>query len=292
MDKTNKEIIKAKQRLIEIEELKKSLDEEYQLLSDKIHLYFDSPNLDTTEAEKFIISYFWQNAYKEYSDGGYITNDEFISDVRFRYECELMRKIIDENCDKKARALDIGCGNGRYTKFLASIFDEVVGADLSKPRIEDNINENKLKNVKFICENVMSLEIDKFDFVFASDMQTYTNDNETQKVFENLQNLLKDKKSILLTRESTRETGDEYFKSRKYIAYYRNWTYYTENFFKPYIIKTYKNYGYNMYHLNKFFNVKKEAKAKVHKNPMLLEKIVKKHIDPFQRSGHFYVYRA
>lgn len=291
MDKINKEIIEAKLRLHEIEKKKKSLDEEYQLLQDKIHLYFDSPNIDTTEAEKFIISYFWQNAYKDYKDGGYITNDEFMSDVRFRYECNLLEKIINENCTKKTRALDIGCGNGRYTKFFANFFDEVVGADLSKPVIEQNIKENELANVSFTCKNVMDLENDKFDFVFASDMQTYTNDNETQKVFENLISLLKDNNSVLLTRESTRDIGKEAYKSRKYVAYYRNFTYYTENFFAKKFVKLYKNYGYNMYHLNKFFNVHKDSKNEVYKNPMLLEEIVKKHIDPFAKTCYFFVYK-
>lgn len=291
MDKINKEIIEAKLRLHEIEKQKKNLDEEYQYLQDKIHLYFDSPNIDTTEAEKFIISYFWQNAYREYKDGGYITNDEFISDVRFRYECELIKKIINRHCIKRRKALDLGCGNGRYTRFLAKFFDEVVGADLSEHRIEQNIKENKLKNVSFTCKDAMDLKSEKFDFVFASDIFMYIADKDIEDVFQGLLKLVK-KDQILLTRDSIKNIGNEAYRSKNYIAYYRNFKFYTMGIFEKYFEKYYKNSGYNLYHLNKFFNVHKEKKAKVYKDPSILDSIVLNSVDSYLKTSHFYVYKV
>ncbi len=60
MDKLNKELIKAKKRLDELDLQGKTYenDNEYKFLQDKIHLYFDS-SYDTTKAEKFIINSFW-----------------------------------------------------------------------------------------------------------------------------------------------------------------------------------------------------------------------------------------
>ena len=118
MDKLNQELIEAKKRLVAIEEEKKALDEEYKFLQDKIHLYFDSDEYNTDETQKYIIGDFWSKAYKNYKDGGYITNDEYMSKVRFEYEVKELKTIINENIKNKSRALDIGCGNGRYTKSL------------------------------------------------------------------------------------------------------------------------------------------------------------------------------
>src|SRR5574344_2856174 len=143
MNKLNSELIEAKKRLNEIEELKIKLDDEYKFLQDKIHLYFDSKIHNTNEAEKFIIGDFWSKAYKLYKDGGYITNDEYISKVRFEYESKLLEKIINENIANKNRALDIGCGEGRYTKEFAKLFSNVVGLDLSQDRVDRNNSENK-----------------------------------------------------------------------------------------------------------------------------------------------------
>jgi hypothetical protein len=89
MDELNQELIGARKRLTQIEQEKEALDKEYAFLQDKIHYYFDSTQ-DTSDTEKFIITDFWSNAYKKYKDGGYITNDEYISKVRFAYETQLL----------------------------------------------------------------------------------------------------------------------------------------------------------------------------------------------------------
>lgn len=289
MDKLNEELINAKKRLDEIDAQKIILDAEYKVLQDKIHMYFDSPVIDTTETEKFIINTFWQKAYEKYTDGGYITNDTGIRELRFPYECEIIKQIINTHCKNKNTALELGCGNGDTTKFLAKFFTNVKGVDMSKKRIEQNIAENSLKNVKFECKNAFE-ENEKFDFVFASDMFMYSPQCDVSLMFEKLLNLLNGG-GYLLMRESTKIIGQEDYKSKNYVAYYRNFSFYENGIFKKNFVKTYRDYGYNMYHLNKFFSVFGDKKRdEIKQNPLLLEDIVKKFVDPVLRTCHFFLY--
>ncbi|MFK5985243.1 MAG: class I SAM-dependent methyltransferase [Pseudomonadota bacterium] len=293
MDKLNKELIAAKDRLTEIEEKITALNIESTYLQDKLHLYFDSPKYNTTDTEKHIISSFWSSAYKKYKDGGYITNDDYISEVRFAYEMQLINKIINEKCKKKLRAIDICCGNGRYTTEFAKKFDEIIGVDLSELRIKANNKENKNKRIDFINADFMSMSssnIGTYDLVYVSDIFTYTDIENVEKIFKRLLNLVS-KNGILLIRESTMLIGYEDYKSKNYVAYYRNSRFYRKGLFKSYFNKSFRNYAYNLYHLEKYFNVNKAAKERVRDKPELLKNIVKKSVNKNLRTCHFYVYK-
>jgi len=291
MNKLNKKLIKAKQRLIYLDSIQKTTSKEYKYLQDKIHLYFDS-KYDTTEAEQFIISTFWAKAYDTYVDGGYITNDKYVSKVRFDYEIKKINKIFKKHLKHNTRALDIGCGNGRYTKKFAKKFDEVIGIDLSQKRVDENNQQNKNVNITYLNENFITMSKDtlgKFDFVFVGDIFMYTSDKDVEKVFKSLLKLLK-KDGILIVRESTLIYGDSYWKSKGYVAYYRNIEFYKEGIFKDYFKKVYRNYGYSLYYFDKYFNTYPKQKNKIEKKPMLLEKLVKKYIDKHKKSSHFFIY--
>lgn len=294
MDKLNKKLIEAKNRLTKIDEEKKTLENEYKYLQDKIHFHFDSPKYDTSECEKYIISSFWGNAYKNYKDGGYITNDEYMSEVRFSYETKLLEKIITKKSNNRRNALDIGCGNGRYTKEFAKSFKNTLGIDLSQQRINQNKIENKNENIEYLYADFMTMNssaLGTFDFVFVGDIFMYTNKKMVEKVYKNLLELLK-KDGVLIIRESTRIIGFEDYKSKNYVAYYRNSKFYTKGIFKNKFEKSYRNYSYNLYHLEKYFHLHENSKEEVRKNPMLLKKIVKNSVEISLKSSHFYLFRA
>lgn len=294
MNKLNQELIEAKKRLEVIEEEKKKLEEEYKFLQDKIHLYFDSDEYNTDETEKYIISDFWSKAYKKYKDGGYITNDEYMSKVRFDYEIKELEKIIKENIKNKSRALDIGCGNGRYTKEFAKLFENTVGIDLSKERIIQNNEENQNPNINYICENFMTMQKDtlgKFDFVFVGDIFMYTPSNDVENVYNNLLKLL-NKDGFLVIRESTLIHGSNDWKSRSYVAYYRNVDFYKSGIFEKSFVNLYRNYGYSLYYLDKYFNIFKDARKDIENNPFLLKEIVPKFVDKSLKSSHFYLHKV
>lgn len=293
MDKLNRDLIKTKKKLTKVEAKIKRLTKESKFLQDKLHLYFDSCQYDTTDTEKFIIADFWSRAYKNYRDGGYITNDNFISDVRFSYEVQLINKIIDQENIKTDKVIDICCGNGRYTKEFAKYFQNAVGMDLSLQRIQQNKKENQENSIDYINADFMKAEpseLGTFDLVFASDIFTYTDKSNITSVFNKLLKLVK-KGGVLLIRESTRLIGYEDYKSRNYVAYYRNVNFYKKHCFKDYFEKSFRNFGYNLYHLDKYFNVHKEAREQLRKNPALVKNMVKEAVDKHQRTCHFYVYR-
>jgi ubiquinone/menaquinone biosynthesis C-methylase UbiE len=293
MDKLNKKLIKSLKKIYELEKKDKKTSKKYKYLQDEVHLYFDS-KYDTTDAQQFVIKHFWNKAYKLYKDGGYITNDEYISKVRFDYETKKIDKILNKECKKTSRALDIGCGDGRYTKEFAKKFDEVIGIDLSEKRIKQNNKTNSAKNICYINENFITMKknsLGKFDFVFVGDIFMYTPKRDIKKVFESLLKLL-NKDGILIVRESTQIYNEGEWKSKSYVAYYRNRDFYTKGIFKKSFKKYYRNYGYNLYHTNKFFTVFENEKEKIRQNPFKLEKIVKKYIDKYQKSSHFYIYEV
>ena len=291
MDKLNKKLIKIHKKLSDNKLDLKSKD--YALFQDKLHLYLDSPVHDTSKVEQHIIASFWKNAYKNYKDGGYITNDDYTAKVRFSYEMKKIQKLIQTNTKDKTRALDIGCGNGRYAREFAKMFDEVVAIDLSKKQIRHNKKNNTLTNLTYLYENFITMpknELGSFDFVFVGDIFMYTNDKEVEKTFLALLKLLGDS-GILLVRESTQIVGFSSWKSKNYVAYYRNVDFYKNGVFSRYFLEKQRNYAYHLYYLNKYFHTFPKMKKKVQKNPLLLEKIVKEFSDIYTKSSHFFLYK-
>ncbi|MDX4071133.1 class I SAM-dependent methyltransferase [Aliarcobacter skirrowii] len=289
----NTKLINARKEIIEIDEKIKELQGKRKYLEDLIHLYFDSEKYNTNETEKFILNYFWSNAYKNYKDGGFITNDDFIIKNRFNYEIKKLDQIIENNCKNKKRALDIACGNGRYTREFSRSFNEVIGIDLSKDIIDENNKNNKNNKIQYINENFITMgknNLGIFDFIFVGGLCTYTSDIiDLEEMFKSLINML-NKDGILILREGTKKIGENFHKSINYVSYHRNVNFYKEGFFKDYFYKEYQNYGYSLYHLNKFFTVHNDFREKIEENPFLIEKIVKNYVDDEMKSNHFFLY--
>ncbi len=285
VDKINKELIEAKKRLVEISLLENKLKKESGKLKNKIHLYFDSTKIDTSDAEEYIINYFWQNA--SYS------SEFYTSKLKQNYTKMRLSQIVEKYSILQNRALDVGCGNGMYTEHLAGIFSKCIGLDLSQARIKKNIENNSFKNIEYLSENFITSNTDKlgkFDFIFAADIGMYSKEKYHKSTFKALLNLLEDD-GVLLTRESTTIKGNRAYKSHNYVAYYKNKAYYKNGIYKNNFVKSYRDCSYNIPHLNKYFSLFPQDKEKVDKNPFLLNKIVKKYIDSDISSSHYYVYK-
>ena len=65
-----------------------------------------------------------------------------------------------------SRLLDLACGKGRFSKYLASRGYEVVGADLSEESILQNISSETEELTFFVHDMRKSLRINYFDAVF------------------------------------------------------------------------------------------------------------------------------
>lgn len=67
-----------------------------------------------------------------------------------------------------ARALDAGCGSGRYTQDLARRYEDVIGVDISEQLIEI-AGDRADPNVRYVVSDLMSFnDANGFDLVFSS----------------------------------------------------------------------------------------------------------------------------
>jgi 2-polyprenyl-3-methyl-5-hydroxy-6-metoxy-1,4-benzoquinol methylase len=174
---------------------------------------------------KKVINSFWNKIYKEVDDGGYISDDSIINNFRYLYEKEELISFIDRYMvnGEKNRALDVGCGNGRFTKVLSNYFNNVDAIDLSEDIILKNIKNNHLKNCNYYnksLEEFANKTEFKYDFIYVGGVLMYIEDSELPKSLELLCKILKPN-GVLIFRESvmTKKRVDNIGKN--YIAYYR-----------------------------------------------------------------------
>lgn len=73
---------------------------------------------------------------------------------------ERRRKIIVDFCeiDGLTRVLEIGCGTGLLTEYLAGTGADIVATDIFPEFIESNLNKNKNSNAAFKIANAEKLE--------------------------------------------------------------------------------------------------------------------------------------
>ena len=82
---------------------------------------------------------------------------------------ETLRNLIDEINLKPCKTLDVGCGSGNYSNWLAENGFTVTGIDLSDQAIVKAREKYKSDNLNFICGDFLDDEIlknEKFDFIF------------------------------------------------------------------------------------------------------------------------------
>lgn len=289
----NKDIIQAKKKLLKIEKLQKELENKAEYLRDKIHLYFDDKNIDTSQAESFIMRLFWENAYSNHYDGGYISNSRENVDLRFLYEKTFLEKLLKQFKSKRLKALDLGCGNGRYANFFADSFQNVLGIDLNKSIIDKNNQINLLKNLEFRSKDILDIDFcEKFDLIFVGGVFMYIhNDDDVKKTYDKLCSLLRDVNSMLVVRESVSLNGRFDYKSVNYIAYYRDIEFYKSLG----ECQIEENYGYcvGAGYLKKYFNVNKDAIENFRNDPLSIEAAAKRYISEHTCNirNYFFTYR-
>ena len=78
---------------------------------------------------------------------------------------------------KKLKALDLGCGGGRYTGALGKLgFKKILGIDLSKENIQTAKKRNKQNKIKFQKMSLFKTKLkkDSYDFVFCNGVLHHT----------------------------------------------------------------------------------------------------------------------
>jgi SAM-dependent methyltransferase len=101
------------------------------------------------------------------SKGRGITKEQFRESGKQAYKKYILE---DERIEKKGIILDLGCGTGRITEFMAADFDEVIGMDISNRMIAEGRERLKGKdNVRLMETDGQSVPIisNSVDFVFS-----------------------------------------------------------------------------------------------------------------------------
>lgn len=81
----------------------------------------------------------------------------------------MVQKFMNLNI-KPGKAIDLGCGAGRDTKYLIKNEWEVISIDRedTKEIISSKLNSEELKRFSFICENFESIKLEKNNLIVAN----------------------------------------------------------------------------------------------------------------------------
>lgn len=129
------------------------------------------------EFEKITQSHYG-NLFQSFSEYHYY--EEPLKLLKTRFE----RNEITFKGVEKLRAIDVGCGGGRYTLALQQLgFSEVVGVDFSALNLEtarSRAAAKKISNVTYQEADVLSLPLpdNSFDFVFSNGVLHHTSSIE------------------------------------------------------------------------------------------------------------------
>ncbi len=111
------------------------------------------------------------------------------------------------------RALDVGCGAGRWTTFLDGHGYRAVGIDIQRKLIEEN--RRRYPDIEFRCETVQDYSPgEKFSLVSSSTVIQHSPLDEQLMVVGKIRRLLEDGGHVIML-ESVRDTPDPYTFPRK-----------------------------------------------------------------------------
>jgi SAM-dependent methyltransferase len=156
-------------------------------------------------------------------------SDTFIADPDYYARCaSALRDDILPRLGTPHRALDLGCGNGRYTLLLAQVAHSVDACDLSSALIAQarrSMREHAVKNVRFRVEDITVEQprVCAYDLVSCMGvLSTVIDDWAFYSVTRSLRSAL-GPGGVLLLRDSVSHLPDgQVIESDSYATRYRN----------------------------------------------------------------------
>ena len=131
-----------------------------------------------------------------------------ISDNNFTYVIflKILKEITKKRFNKKISVLDIGCGTGTISLYLAKKRNSVTGIDISKKAVKiakENAKRLQLeKKVIFLNEDIQSFNFNqKFDLVICSEVLEHLKDDI--KVLKKIRMFMKKDGYLLISVPST-----------------------------------------------------------------------------------------
>ncbi|MFK8031696.1 MAG: class I SAM-dependent methyltransferase [Gammaproteobacteria bacterium] len=139
----------------------------------------------------------WHQENAKYFDSNYVHDKAFIE--RFA----VWTKVMDQYSDENNHVLDIGCGSGILSCYLAERNKSVIGIDGSAAMLkicESRKQDAKLENVNFLTKNISDLGdviSEKADLIICSSVLEYLDDLDES--LELITSFLKDNGVFILS---------------------------------------------------------------------------------------------
>jgi len=124
---------------------------------------------------------------------------KIINSKNFTYHIVL--SFIDKYLQPEMKVLDIGCGVGTLSLYVASKGNEVRGIDISEKAIDaakKSIETLRIKNASFIAIDFLDADFqEKFDFIIFSEVMEHLPDDKL--AIKKIHELMKDNAILFLT---------------------------------------------------------------------------------------------
>jgi len=137
----------------------------------------------------------------------------------------------------KAKILDLGCAQGRDTKYFLDKSYDVVGVDLSEKLIENAIQ--KYPEAKFEIMDIRDLKFPEntFDAIWANAILVHIPKKEIHKTLQGIKRIMKND-GIMMVCVKTKKDGknsETYEKDKRHENVNKFWSYFSEIEFKEYL---------------------------------------------------------
>jgi len=110
---------------------------------------------------------------------------------------------------RKLKALDVGCGAGRWCAFLHDKGYETVGIDLQSKLIE--LNRQRHPDIEFKCVSIQDFEVGReFDLISSVTVLQHNPFNEQEKVIQKMRELIKPGGYVIIL-ENIHDQGPQLF---------------------------------------------------------------------------------
>ncbi len=131
------------------------------------------------------VSEYWRNRGEGYYDE--LKNQTASEKSLLKTQEEHVLKLFQGK--KFNSILEVGCGFGRYTKIIYSLFkpEKYLALDISQEQIENAKKYVNNEKIKFQCSKIQDFTSDqKFDLVFASEILMHINFEDIEEVIKKL----------------------------------------------------------------------------------------------------------
>ncbi len=170
------------------------------------------------------VAQYWDAAAEHAATSAYLAHEQGVPDDCVQYRFRLEASVIGAwSADiGNASALDVGCGAGMWTAYLARRFERVTGVEQSSPLLDTAAQRTRgLPNIEFIqggAIEVLGAMDDGFDLAFVGSLMMYLNRADAVDLLRAIRRRL-EPRGVVIARETTIARGVQVLSGDYPVAY-------------------------------------------------------------------------